>query len=109
MEEEQEHDGADDPAQAFEALRAEVAALRQAIGGCRPAGHVLVSSPTRISLAPLRSVSLNSFATMPLSDRGQIVWCDSLADAPARAVAAQASITGPSFLARSNETSKFPT
>jgi hypothetical protein len=31
MEEEQEHDGAGDPAQAFEALRAEVAALRQAI------------------------------------------------------------------------------
>lgn len=31
-------------------------------------------------------------------DRGQIVWCDSLADARARAVAAQASITGPSFL-----------
>jgi hypothetical protein len=31
MEDEQEHDGAGDPAQAFEALRAEVAALRQAI------------------------------------------------------------------------------
>jgi hypothetical protein len=31
MEEEQQHDGAGDPAQAFEALRAEVAALRQAI------------------------------------------------------------------------------
>jgi hypothetical protein len=31
MEEEQEHDDASDPAQAFEALRAEVAALRQAI------------------------------------------------------------------------------
>jgi hypothetical protein len=31
MEEEQDHDGAGDPAQAFEALRAEVAALRQAI------------------------------------------------------------------------------
>lgn len=31
MEEEQEHDGAGDPAQAFEALQAEVAALRQAI------------------------------------------------------------------------------
>jgi hypothetical protein len=31
MEEEQEHDGAGDPAQAFDALRAEVAALRQAI------------------------------------------------------------------------------
>lgn len=30
--------------------------------------------------------------------RGQIVWCDSLADARARAVVAQASITGPSFL-----------
>lgn len=31
-------------------------------------------------------------------ERGQIVWCDSLDDARARAVAAQASITGPSFL-----------
>jgi hypothetical protein len=31
MEEDQEHDGAGDPAQAFEALRAEVAALLQAI------------------------------------------------------------------------------
>jgi hypothetical protein len=31
MEEEQDHDGAGDPAQAFDALRAEVAALRQAI------------------------------------------------------------------------------
>jgi hypothetical protein len=31
MEEDQEYDGAGDPAQAFEALRAEVAALRQAI------------------------------------------------------------------------------
>jgi hypothetical protein len=31
MEEEQEHDGAGDPAQAFDALRAEVAALRQAV------------------------------------------------------------------------------
>jgi hypothetical protein len=30
--------------------------------------------------------------------RGQIVWCDSLANARQRAVAAQASITGPSFL-----------
>jgi Ti-type conjugative transfer relaxase TraA len=30
--------------------------------------------------------------------RGQIVWCDSLADARDRAVAAQASITGPGFL-----------
>jgi Ti-type conjugative transfer relaxase TraA len=30
--------------------------------------------------------------------RGQIVWCDSLADARERAVAAQASITGPGFL-----------
>ena len=30
--------------------------------------------------------------------RGQIVWCDSLADARQRAVAAQASIDGPSFL-----------
>ncbi len=30
--------------------------------------------------------------------RGQIVWCDGLADARQRAVAAQASITGPSFL-----------
>ncbi len=31
MEEDYDHDGAGDPAQAFEALRAEVAALRQAI------------------------------------------------------------------------------
>ena len=30
--------------------------------------------------------------------RGQIVWCDSLADARQRAVAAQASMDGPSFL-----------
>jgi ATP-dependent exoDNAse (exonuclease V) alpha subunit len=30
--------------------------------------------------------------------RGQIIWCDSLADARDRAVAAQASITGPGFL-----------
>jgi ATP-dependent exoDNAse (exonuclease V) alpha subunit len=37
-------------------------------------------------------------ALQAYDDRGQIVWCDSLADARARAVAAQASITGPSFL-----------
>jgi Ti-type conjugative transfer relaxase TraA len=32
------------------------------------------------------------------NSRGQIVWCDSLADARQRAVAAQASIEGPGFL-----------
>jgi ATP-dependent exoDNAse (exonuclease V) alpha subunit len=37
-------------------------------------------------------------ALQAYDERGQIVWCDSLADARARAVAAQASITGPSFL-----------
>jgi Ti-type conjugative transfer relaxase TraA len=37
-------------------------------------------------------------ALQAYDDRGQIVWCDSLTDARARAVAAQASITGPSFL-----------
>jgi Ti-type conjugative transfer relaxase TraA len=37
-------------------------------------------------------------ALQAYDDRGQIVWCDSLADARARAVAAQASISGPSFL-----------
>jgi hypothetical protein len=37
-------------------------------------------------------------ALQAYDDRGQIVWCDSLAEARARAVAAQASITGPSFL-----------
>ncbi|OYV57967.1 MAG: hypothetical protein B7Z71_11490, partial [Acidocella sp. 21-58-7] len=37
-------------------------------------------------------------ALQAYDDRGQIVWCDSLADARARAVAAQASITGPGFL-----------
>lgn len=31
-------------------------------------------------------------------DRGQIVWCDSLADARQKAVAAQSSVTGASFL-----------
>jgi Ti-type conjugative transfer relaxase TraA len=37
-------------------------------------------------------------ALQAYDDRGQIVWCDSLADARARAVAAQASASGPSFL-----------
>jgi Ti-type conjugative transfer relaxase TraA len=37
-------------------------------------------------------------ALQAYDERGQIVWCDSLADARARAVAAQASISGPSFL-----------
>ena len=37
-------------------------------------------------------------ALQAYDERGQIVWCDSLADARARALAAQASITGPSFL-----------
>ena len=37
-------------------------------------------------------------ALQAYDERGQIVWCDSLADARARAVAAQVTITGPSFL-----------
>jgi Ti-type conjugative transfer relaxase TraA len=37
-------------------------------------------------------------ALQAYDERGQIVWCDNLADARARAVAAQAAITGPSFL-----------
>ena len=37
-------------------------------------------------------------ALQAYDDRGQIVWCDSLADARARAVALQAAASGPSFL-----------
>ena len=37
-------------------------------------------------------------ALQAYDERGQIVWCDSLADARARAVAAQAASDGPSFL-----------